>query len=268
MFTHNGFIEWDSLPSDVQAQYLADGQGLKLWHINDNGGLPSCVWTKRDFDTCVDRAKERKLLPSECMSYDADSVMSLYAALDKYSIQDKDVAVMGSWRPWVETICLGLGARTVTTVDYNIPNMEQAIRDTYPLKTMTVSDANQSDLKYDMILSYSSMEHDGLGRYGDPINPEGDIACMEAYKRLLKPEQGVFLLGVPVGEKDELVFNAHRIYGPARLPRLLQAYNVKDIFTTRAPNGTLSTLQPVFGLNPNNTLDSTFHPWICLSPRS
>ena len=30
--------------------------------------------------------------------------------------------------------------------------------------------------KFDAISSYSSIEHDGLGRYGDPINPNGDFS--------------------------------------------------------------------------------------------
>jgi len=27
---------------------------------------------------------------------------------------------------------------------------------------------------FDMVFSFSSIEHDGLGRYGDPLNPNGD----------------------------------------------------------------------------------------------
>ena len=33
----------------------------------------------------------------------------------------------------------------------------------------------------DFIFSYSSLEHDGLGRYGDPINPFADLVCF-AYR--------------------------------------------------------------------------------------
>lgn len=31
----------------------------------------------------------------------------------------------------------------------------------------------------DFAVSYSSWEHDGLGRYGDPIDPWGDIKAMQ-----------------------------------------------------------------------------------------
>ena len=32
--------------------------------------------------------------------------------------------------------------------------------------------------RFALALSISSFEHDGLGRYGDPLNPEGDLAAM------------------------------------------------------------------------------------------
>ncbi len=56
-----------------------------------------------------------------------------------------------------------------------------------------------------------TIEHIGLGRYGDPIDPEGDIkACMEL-SRVLAPG-GSLLFVTPVGKKAVIQFNAHRIY--------------------------------------------------------
>ena len=46
------------------------------------------------------------------------------------------------------------------------------------------------------IISYSSIEHDGLGRYGDPINPGGDVAAMREFWRWIRPG-GLLYLGVP-----------------------------------------------------------------------
>ena len=46
--------------------------------------------------------------------------------------------------------------------------------------------------KYDVIASFSSMEHAGLGRYGDPINPSGDLMVSAQLSCLLKP--GGFLV--------------------------------------------------------------------------
>jgi len=55
-----------------------------------------------------------------------------------------------------------------------------------------------------------TIEHIGLGRYGDPIDPQGDIKAIEEIVRVLKPG-GDLLFVTPVG-KPKIEFNAHRIY--------------------------------------------------------
>ncbi len=55
-----------------------------------------------------------------------------------------------------------------------------------------------------------TIEHIGLGRYGDPIDPEGDIKAINELKRVLAPD-GSLLVVVPLG-KPKIEFNAHRIY--------------------------------------------------------
>ncbi len=54
------------------------------------------------------------------------------------------------------------------------------------------------------------IEHIGLGRYGDPIDPDGDIKAIAELKRVLAPG-GCLLFVVPVG-KPKIDFNRHRIY--------------------------------------------------------
>jgi hypothetical protein len=54
------------------------------------------------------------------------------------------------------------------------------------------------------------LEHIGLGRYGDPIDPEGDLKAISELIRVTKIG-GHILIVVPVG-KAKLMFNAHRIY--------------------------------------------------------
>jgi SAM-dependent methyltransferase len=59
------------------------------------------------------------------------------------------------------------------------------------------------------------VEHIGLGRYGDPIDPDGDLEAMAELRRVLAPG-GSLLFVVPVG-RPRVVFNAHRIYGVAQI---------------------------------------------------
>ena len=65
----------------------------------------------------------------------------------------------------------------------------------------------------DSIASLSCMhtvEHVGLGRYGDPLDPDGDLKAIKELQRVLAPG-GSLLFVVPVG-KPMIQFNAHRIY--------------------------------------------------------
>lgn len=55
-----------------------------------------------------------------------------------------------------------------------------------------------------------TVEHVGLGRYGDKIDPEGDLKAIRELKRVLAKD-GSLLFVVPIG-KPMITFNAHRIY--------------------------------------------------------
>ncbi len=54
------------------------------------------------------------------------------------------------------------------------------------------------------------VEHVGLGRYGEPVDPDADLKAISELERVLAP-RGTLLFVVPVG-RPRIVFNAHRIY--------------------------------------------------------
>jgi hypothetical protein len=54
------------------------------------------------------------------------------------------------------------------------------------------------------------IEHIGLGRYGDPMDPTGDLKAAHELRRVLA-RGGQLLLVAPVG-RPRIMFNAHRIY--------------------------------------------------------
>lgn len=80
--------------------------------------------------------------------------------------------------------------------------------------TFRQADLIQSeDLPSDICDSLSclhALEHFGLGRYGDPIDPEGHIKGLQSLTKLLKPN-GTLLLSVPIG-LERVEFNAHRVF--------------------------------------------------------
>lgn len=80
----------------------------------------------------------------------------------------------------------------------------------------SVADLHQLPFDDQSVQSISCMhvvEHVGLGRYGDQIDPAGDLAAMRELRRVLAPG-GSLLFVVPVG-RPRIVFNAHRIYSAA-----------------------------------------------------
>ena len=53
------------------------------------------------------------------------------------------------------------------------------------------------------------------------LSPWGDVLAVARARCLLKPDSGRLIVGVPDGDHDLLVWNAHRQYGPVRWPVLL-----------------------------------------------
>lgn len=75
------------------------------------------------------------------------------------------------------------------------------------------ADLKQLSFQDNSIHSLSCMhtiEHIGLGRYGDEIDPQGDLKSISELKRVLTPG-GDLLFVTPVGD-PKIEFNAHRIY--------------------------------------------------------
>ena len=62
------------------------------------------------------------------------------------------------------------------------------------------------------------LEHIGLGRYGDPLDPHGSIKAAAELQRVVAPS-GDLYVSVPVGVR-RTQFNAHRIFAPDDVPNL------------------------------------------------
>lgn len=89
----------------------------------------------------------------------------LRRSLTDFPVTGMTVLVGGSITPWVESMLVGMGAATVHTSDYQERTQPQTTLTTF------VHFERIHRHRYDAIVSYSSIEHDGLGRYCDPINP-------------------------------------------------------------------------------------------------
>ena len=207
------------IPCSLLKKYTLDGKiGIEKCYYN-NVGLPFIprIYTKRKIEQFLKQVKNR-----EAAHYKVTD-KELYQAMGKYPVEGKSCVVMGSISPFYESACISFGAKTVTTIEYN------KIIFLHPqMKTMTPAEYDKNPAEFDAGFSISSFEHDGLGRYGDPLNPEADLEAMKKMKKIIK-KGGILFLSVPVG-KDLLVWNAHRIYGRLRLPLLLEGWETLDAF--------------------------------------
>ncbi|KIH61722.1 hypothetical protein ANCDUO_08000 [Ancylostoma duodenale] len=87
--------------------------------------------------------------------------------------------------------------------------------------------------KFDFAITFSSIEHSGLGRYGDPIDPNGDLREVQKVMCLLK-KGGLFLVGFPRGA-DAIKYNLHRIYGRMRLSMIMTGYEFLAMYRGDSP---------------------------------
>jgi hypothetical protein len=231
------------IPPDLYDQYTLNGTiRVDYYYVNDvcSNDKPG-VYTEDQINAYLKKIAKKELF------YYRETDGFLYEALEKYNIHGMKVGIMGSANPLYESICIYNGGNPVT-VDYH-EIMSQDKR----LETMSLGTFRNNLITFDAAFSISSFEHDGLGRYGDPLNPNADIEAMKYMKTKMK-RNGLLFLAVPVGE-DTLVWNAHRIYGKTRLPLLLEGWKALDsfgfseeLFERKWDSKILWVIQPVFVL--------------------
>ena len=168
--------------------------------------------------------------------------------------------VFGSVEPWVEVLLLAAGAANVTTVEYNRLTYD------HPQLFTTLAANFQPDGQFDFAVAHGAFDHDGLGRYGERLHPDGDLLAMRTAWRALRPG-GKLLLSLPTGP-DLLVWNLHRRYGPLRLPRMLAGW--KEVRRVGWKGGSREEanaardhrqrFEPIFVLERNSTSDVPMPP--------
>ena len=117
-----------------------------------------------------------------------------------------------------------MGASNITTIEY-----AKITTDHEQIRILTPEEFRKSYIKnqiqpFDAMVTYSSLEHSGLGRYGDSLNPWGDLITMAKAWCVMKPK-GRALIGVPSG-LDEVFFNVGRNYGRIMSSHLFANWNI------------------------------------------
>ena len=104
-------------------------------------------------------------------------------------------------------IALGSAAIPITHFDYRPPRLELSNLQCRPGDLLNLRLASDS---VDSLSCMHVLEHLGLGRYGDPLDPVGDIKGARELSRVLARGGRLYFV-TPVG-RPRVCFNGHRIY--------------------------------------------------------
>lgn len=223
------------IPENMLAAFTMQGR-VKITEEYFNATRPTnhpVIYTDREINSYVAMIREKK------SAYYETTDEWMYQAIEKYPLSGMNVLIIGSNCPWYEAMCIANNAKP-HVVDYgNIVTTSQRIR------VVPAEEAWSKTAFYDACLSISSIEHDGLGAYGDPLNPDSDLETMTRTMQVLKPG-GLLFLSMPVGA-DRVRFNHCRVYGPLRLARVMEGWTRKDSFGfSEDLLETAGDVQPVF----------------------
>jgi SAM-dependent methyltransferase len=86
------------------------------------------------------------------------------------------------------------------------------------------------------------VEHVGLGRYGDPIDPQGTLKALADLQRVLAPKGNLYL-GLPIG-RARVCFNAHRITSPDQVMSAMNELELADFAAVDGKGSLVEDGQP------------------------
>jgi SAM-dependent methyltransferase len=101
-----------------------------------------------------------------------------------------------------------------------------------PLDTVRFQKGSILELPFEnnSVESVSSLcvvEHIGLGRYGDLLDPEGSEKAINELKRIIRP-RGNLYLSVPINDENRTYFNAHRVFSEDYLKTLFHPFAIVE----------------------------------------
>ena len=130
-----------------------------------------------------------------------------------------------------------IGSRVDGFIAHVLPFMPVTMIDIRPLPQkveglhfIQADATNLEGIADNSIVSLSSLcapEHFGLGRYGDPVDPEACFTAMKSMQRVLA-HGGHLYIAVPVGDRSGVAFNAHRIFMPELVAETMNELRLAD----------------------------------------
>lgn len=163
--------KWKDIPDQIKEMYTYnDRVGVKDYYFDERslgaGRNRATVWSFSYTQELINKFQTGQSFEG----YPGVAHLVSEAA-DFINVTGKKILVIGSQKPWVEAILLTKSPEKIVTLEFGNFKSEypghtvirpSEFRSQYRNKTLDV---------FDVVFSFSSLEHSGLGRYGDPLNP-------------------------------------------------------------------------------------------------
>lgn len=176
---------------------------------------PPKGWNVQRSDICRDNNHH----PTSFENYEC-----IFAAKMIQRVKPESILDIGSYRQFI--IGLLAGNYKVSVLDVRLildDLMQNELRIDGDAKFIP-----RADNSFDCVLTLCSIEHFGLGRYGDDFDIDADIKAIKEIKRVLKPK-GYLIFTTPIiNGTPSIWFNAHRIYNYEEIIKFSKGFNIKE----------------------------------------
>ena len=136
-------------------------------------------------------------------------------------IQPKNVVDVGSAASLV-----GIISQLFPTTSFDIRPISVSLPN-LTCKRASITSLPIADNSVELLCSLCVIEHIGLGRYGDKLDPLGSIKAFREVSRVVKPG-GHFIMSVPISHTSMLCFNAHRIFTKPQVLVALSEFSLME----------------------------------------
>merc|ERR1719233_80835 len=232
LITHNGRVP-------AEPFYFDDSK------FGQDQGEPT-IFTQEYVQGLIDQWENRSTVTLK-------SSKEIYEAASVINVTNLNILVIGTVEPWLEAVLFSRGAKKIMTLEYgnyisHFPGLEFVRPKEFSQRYL----AGTLDT-FDAVFTHSSLEHSGLGRYGDSLNPWADIVTVaQAWCTTTPDAKLVVAVPTAVSGKDAILFNGAKVYGPRLYPFLVTNWQFiwpkedkKRISPREGVPGVAWTFQPV-----------------------
>ena len=138
-----------------------------------------------------------------------------------FSVQPQSHVDIGSHHKFVALLSNVVPLTMVDIRPWSLP------LETVKYKEGSILNLPFKDASVPSVSSICVIEHIGLGRYGDPLDPFGSEKAIEELKRIVQPG-GDLYLSAPIGDENRTYFNAHRVFQEEYLLELFKPFMLVD----------------------------------------